>query len=247
MGSGTVPTAVAAAGGPGGPGGGGPEPGPGGGPLSESRPNENKITVQNQIRAWYRGICIMQTCHSDFATRCQKMDKWFTLIKVALTAITSSMIFTSINPPPQSGSGSGSATEEDVDFDADVTHTNTTNTLAMVAGILAAANAVIQSFHKALAHAEAGERHELAYKQFTALRFRLERLVTCGNFQHDGSGSGSGSGSVVVDEVKLREWANDYGNVLESAPIIPQAKFDSVRRKKERQQQQERYDNYNFN
>mmetsp|Transcript_22265 Transcript_22265/g.33331 ORF Transcript_22265/g.33331 Transcript_22265/m.33331 type:complete len:345 (+) Transcript_22265:63-1097(+) len=171
------------------------------------------VPIQRQVRAWYRGICIRQTCHSDFANKYQKADKLVNALTVTLTAITSSVIFTSISPGSTS-EGYGSS-------------------LATIAGILAAINAVIQSLHKALGLAEAGERHTQTYKQFTSMRFRLERL-SCGNFEENGT--------ITVNEEKLAEWASDYGKVLESAPLIPQSKFDAVRQKEK--EKEHRYFNH---
>ena len=182
--------------------------------LSNSVTKEQKkMTLQKQVRAWYRGICIMQTCHGDFAYKYTLYDRFLKVLSVSLTAITSAVIFCSISPP---GEVSAKATSDYF--------------LAIIAGDLAILNAVVQSVHNALGLTEAKERHTVAYKQFTSMRFQLERL-TAWNFEDDGS--------IMVDEVKLMEWTNDYGSVLESAPLIPQKKFDLVR-----MQEMKKEDNY---
>ena len=106
------------------------------------------------LKTWYRSLVIRQSCHSQMAEELMAYDMYLNTISVAMTAVTSSAIFTSLVPSDGGG-----------------------QILALSAGILAAFNTVLQAIMKTLAYNRRGEQHLAAFKMFTRMRFKMENLI----------------------------------------------------------------------
>eukprot|EP00532_Pseudo-nitzschia_australis_P009568 CAMPEP_0168238566 /NCGR_PEP_ID=MMETSP0140_2-20121125/20964_1 /TAXON_ID=44445 /ORGANISM="Pseudo-nitzschia australis, Strain 10249 10 AB" /LENGTH=149 /DNA_ID=CAMNT_0008172627 /DNA_START=367 /DNA_END=816 /DNA_ORIENTATION=+ len=126
-------------------------------------------------------------------------------ISVAITALTSSAIFTSLVKNDHEGTKLSQA--------------GPSKYLALSAGILAALNTILQAIMKNMAYARRGESHLNAFKQYTKMRFKMENLVgdTVSYYHHDG-----------VDNTLLDEWVVKYEELLELEPIIPQEIFEYI-------------------
>ena len=170
------------------------------------------------LKIWARGIAIRQTSHSNIAEKFYRREKFLTTLSVALTALTSSAIFTSISPRLLGNEVHGVVAENDADATPSTTRSTLSFYLACLAGIVAAGNTVLQAVHKSLNYAQVSEQHYIAFKRFTKMRYRLEAIV--GNsYEDDGH----------VHDTALKNWIHDYGDVLESSPIIPQDEFAKSR------------------
>lgn len=189
------------------------------------------------LSSWARAIAIRQTCHSIMADRYHYREKSLATISVALTALTSSAIFTSISPrilsedtidhndvhhttvgdigmPTLAAETDGGTQDDSAAYARSTLSVN----LASFAGMLAAVNTILQAVHKSLNYGQESEKHLIAFKQFTKMRYQLEGLV--GNtYEDDGH----------IDEAALSAWVIAYGEVLESSPLIPQREFEKVR------------------
>jgi hypothetical protein len=118
--------------------------------------------VGKPITKWYRGIVVRQSCHSHLASEYLQRDLYMNTLSVALTAITSSAIFTSLSPAATSSSATSISQQEeidDIDLDGDTTTTSrdinsypidTSNILALAAGTIAALNTVLQAVLRTL-------------------------------------------------------------------------------------------------
>lgn len=160
------------------------------------------------IRTWARGIAIQQTCHSYLAEKFRKYEQILATTSVFLTALTSSAIFTSISPLGNQGANTNNGTD-------DTTSTSSFSVkLSAIAGTIAALNTILQAVHKHLQFASRSEQHFLAFKRFTKIRFQLESLAG-DKYRDDGK----------LNEALLKDWIDGYGEVLESAPNIPQEVF----------------------
>lgn len=173
---------------------------------------ESMISIENNggsckpLKTWYRTLVIRQSCHSQMAEDFQQKDRRINTISVAITAITSSSIFSSLAPPdPNEKSSSYSF-------------------MALFAGVLAAVNTVILAIAKTCNYARKGENHLAAFKDYTRLRFKMENLVgdKQSYYHHDG-----------IDDADLDKWIEKYTALLESEPIIPQDVFEEVEEKED--------------
>jgi hypothetical protein len=103
------------------------------------------------INKWYRGLVVRQCCHSHLASTYIKNDLYMNTLSVALTAITSSAIFTSLSPAAaatnsnSSGGGGGGGSNAELELD-----NGESNRLALAAGCIAAFNTVLQAIMQTL-------------------------------------------------------------------------------------------------
>ena len=151
------------------------------------------------IQRWYRDVAIRQQSHSELAEDYDSKERFLTTCAVGLNAIVSSVIFTSVNNNQSS----------DPDNELALFHT-----LTILAGVISAINTVLQAITKNLQFAEGAEQHQQAFRQFTQMRFRLENIF--GNEYIDDE---------KIDRSYLNEWINEYRDLLESSPLIPQDIF----------------------
>ena len=162
------------------------------------------------LKTWYRSLVIRQSCHSHMAEDMIAKDMYFNTISVAITAITSSAIFTSLVP------SSPNSIEE--------AQTGGYNTLAILAGVLAAFNTVLQAIMKTMAYNRKGEQHLVAFKMFTRMRFKMENLIgDRKRYSHHED----------IDDKMLSEWIEKYVELLESEPIIPQDILEEMSEKED--------------
>jgi hypothetical protein len=117
--------------------------------------------VGKPVNKWYRGLVVRQSCHSHLASDYLYRDLYMNTLSVALTAITSSAIFTSLSPAAASSSSTTSQQQEeivDIDLNGDATTSSdinsypidTSNSLALAAGCIAALNTVLQAVMRTL-------------------------------------------------------------------------------------------------
>jgi len=156
------------------------------------------IKSKKPIKQWYRSLVIRQSCHSRMAEDMINKDMYLNTLSVGLTAITSSAIFTSLAPSTDGGGIKTSVGGHQ---------------LAMMAGVLAAINTVLQAVMKTVNYARKGEQHLNAFKGFTKMRFKLENLI--GNpkrYENDEK----------INEKMLSRWIDKYEELIEMEPIIPE-------------------------
>jgi len=167
---------------------------------NHSTPTYDDLTFNKDhkkpIDAWQRGIIISQKCHSQLAETFARSDRILNTFSLTLTALSSSAIFASVNPPDDWGK----------------------NVISYVAGMIAVVSTILQAVHRALQHVLFAEQHKQAAIALTKLRFRLE-LIVGDNLKDTGN----------LNYRDLNEWARDYDDALESAPLIPQNYFDAAR------------------
>jgi hypothetical protein len=118
------------------------------------------IGVGKPITKWYRGIIVRQSCHSHLASDYLHRDLYMNALTVALTAITSSAILTSLSPAAHSSRATSISQQEEmnyIDLDGDTTSSDinsypidTSNVLALAAGTIAALNTVLQAVMRTL-------------------------------------------------------------------------------------------------
>ena len=187
--------------------------------------------VGKPIKKWYRGLVIRQCCHSHLASKYLYQDMCMNTFSVALTAITSSAIFTSLSPSSSSSSQPVNYNYDQVmedgvaDGEGDtVAFVNPTaqttpvvhipvdyaSTLALLAGIIAAFNTVLQGISRTQGYGQRGEQHLHAYKNFSRLRFKLENII--GDKPKYGDHEN-------VDTNLLDNWIKKYEEVLEESPV----------------------------
>mmetsp|Transcript_62126 Transcript_62126/g.69558 ORF Transcript_62126/g.69558 Transcript_62126/m.69558 type:complete len:185 (-) Transcript_62126:32-586(-) len=162
------------------------------------------IKSKKPIKQWYRSLVIRQSCHSHMAEDMINKDMYLNTLSVGITAITSSAIFTSLAPSNDGGGikTSGGGTQ-----------------LAMMAGILAAINTVLQAVMKTVNYARRGEQHLISFKGFTKMRFKLENLI--GNpkrYENDEK----------INEKMLSRWIDKYEELIEMEPIIPEEILEEI-------------------
>jgi len=172
--------------------------------TTETNTSTAIIKSKKPIKQWYRSLVIRQSCHSQLAEEMINKDMYLNTLSVGLTAITSSAIFTSLAPSTDGGgiktSGGG-------------------HQLAMMAGVLAAINTVLQAVMKTVNYARKGEQHLTAFKGFTKMRFKLENLI--GNpkrYENDEK----------INEKMLSRWIDKYEELIEMEPIIPEEILDEI-------------------
>jgi len=166
---------------------------------------------------WYRGIAIRQLAHSELAAKFSRMNMYMNTLSVALTALTSSAIFTSISPPAleyygdyntTSASATASATDSTIGY----------LNLALLAGVISAFNTVLQGVMTTLAYGTKGEQHLAAFKAYTRMRFQLEDMIgENGEFNHCLESN---------EQEEAKKWVEKFLEVQESSPIVPQDVFD---------------------
>jgi len=152
------------------------------------------------LQRWYEDVMTRMNSHSILADKFDSTERALTTISVGLTAVTSSLIFTSISP----GAPAPSATSDERDG-------GTNSRLAIFAGILSALNTVLQAITKNLQLAQAAEQHQIAFKQFTKMRFRIENILGLGHRDDPD-----------LDRDLLNDWIKEYQGLIESSPILPQ-------------------------
>jgi hypothetical protein len=113
--------------------------------------------VGKPVNKWYRGLVVRQWCHSHLASNYLRYDLNLNTLSVALTAITSSAIFTSLSP----ASVASNVAELELDGDtttggSDINSYNSgasnrlANKLALAAGCIAAFNTILQAVMQTL-------------------------------------------------------------------------------------------------
>jgi hypothetical protein len=190
---------------------------------------EHNPVHKKPIQKWARAIAIRQTCHSKMADTFHRKDKFLNTISVSLNAITSSVIFTSIAPnlkPKSKAILAVRGKEDEITSDGvPPVSVSFPFVLSCTAGFISLVNTVLQAVGGCLNYAQLAEQHHTAFKLFTKMRYRLEIMV--GSTYED-------DGHIVASE--LKDWIHDYGEVLESAPIIPQEVFDKARKEEEKKE-----------
>mmetsp|Transcript_10951 Transcript_10951/g.23273 ORF Transcript_10951/g.23273 Transcript_10951/m.23273 type:complete len:277 (+) Transcript_10951:120-950(+) len=184
------------------------------------------VGISKPIKKWYRGLIIRQSCHSHLASYYIKMERYLSTISVALTAVTSSAIFTSLSPTTPTdnlhqflGVATNETNEGDDDLNKPVDDTMDFHSkLAVTAGLIACFNTVLQGITRTLKYGMRGEQHLRAYRDFSRLRFKLESIV----------GDKPKYSPHTIDAAKLQKWIEKYEEVLEESPIIPQKVFEEI-------------------
>jgi hypothetical protein len=109
--------------------------------------------VGKPVNKWYRGLVVRQWCHSHLASNYLRYDLNLNTFSVALTAISSSAIFTSLSPAAMASDGAeleldGDSTTDSSDINS--YNSGTSNRLALAAGCIAAFNTVLQAVMQTL-------------------------------------------------------------------------------------------------
>ena len=173
--------------------------------ISMANFEEVQGEIVKPLKIWYRSLVIRQSCHSHMAEELIAKDMYLNTISVAITAVTSSAIFTSL--VPSSGSQTGGY-----------------NSLAVMAGVLAAINTVLQAIVKTMAYNRRGEQHLNAFKMFTRMRFKMENLIGDKKvYSHHED----------INDTMLDEWIEKYEELLELEPIIPQCILEEISEKED--------------
>lgn len=189
------------------------------------------VGVSKPIKKWYRGLIIRQSCHSHLASYYLKMERYLSTMSVALTAITSSAIFTSLSPSTPTNNfyrvlgiaTNGTNVGDDLNLFVDDSM-DFQSKLAIAAGLIACANTVLQGITRTLKYGMRGEQHLRAYRDFSRLRFKLESIV----------GDQPKYSAHTLDTAKLQKWIEKYEEVLEESPIIPQKVFEDIAKEQDR-------------
>ena len=174
------------------------------------------VGVSKPIKKWYRGLIIRQSCHSHLASYYLKMERYLSTMSVALTAITSSAIFTSLSPSTPTNNfyrvlgiaTNGTNVGDDLNLFVDDSM-DFQSKLAIAAGLIACANTVLQGITRTLKYGMRGEQHLRAYRDFSRLRFKLESIV----------GDQPKYSAHTLDTAKLQKWIEKYEEVLEESPV----------------------------
>jgi len=113
--------------------------------------------VGKPINKWYRGLVVRQWCHNHIASNYLGYDLKLNTLSVALTAITSSAIFTSLSPAAVASDGAeleldGVTTTGSSDINSynSGTSNRLANRLALAAGCIAAFNTILQAIMQTL-------------------------------------------------------------------------------------------------
>lgn len=167
---------------------------------------------------WYRGIVILQACHSELQILSQRWDDYGHAAAVILTTLTGSAIFANMND----GNLSSSA-------------------LQYIAGFIAFSSTCVQALLKSKKLESKAENHKTAHKILSKMRIRLEVIMGHVNDFKKNSITDSENHpwkklymnddgkATICKEVRL--WVNDYVEMQELTLNISQEKFDKQRKK----------------
>ena len=160
--------------------------------------------TRKPLKNWHRKLVIKQSCRSLMAEDLMTKDMYYNTLSVGITAITFSAIFTSL--APSTGGGA-------IDI------ATGGNALAVFAGVLAASNTILQAIMKTMNYARRGEQHRVAFKNFTKIRFKMEKLIgDSKNYSHHEE----------FNEKYLNDWIEKYEELLDDEPIIPQDILEEI-------------------
>jgi len=189
--------------------------------MSASARKESMLSLESlqdgtckPLKVWYRNLVIRQACHSHMADSYISKDTYFNTISVAVTALSSCAIFISLVPSAVGADAVGIR----------VPLIGPYNALALIAGVLAACNTVLQAILKTKAYNRKGENHRSAFKQYTKMRFKMENLIgDRRSYYHHNE----------IDEKLLDGWIEKYEELLETEPIIPQDVLEWISEKED--------------
>eukprot|EP00928_Gymnodinium_smaydae_P054396 TRINITY_DN38177_c0_g1_i1.p1 TRINITY_DN38177_c0_g1~~TRINITY_DN38177_c0_g1_i1.p1 ORF type:complete len:367 (-),score=49.76 TRINITY_DN38177_c0_g1_i1:224-1225(-) len=165
-------------------------------PQKEQRKQELNGHKLDHLLKWKRTVNILQACHKDAALWYERWGTLLTVFVVALNAVVSSAMFSSISETD----GHGYET-----------------TIRVVAACLSITSGVAAAVRSALRFETISEQHSSAARRFGKLYVRFNDMYVMLQIEYS-------QGDQKAAEWK--DWFKDYMDVMEQAPMIKDSVYD---------------------